>query len=78
MDVQRLFQLVCEKYKVPFKELKKEQSEIINKVLMVKNTIGILPTGYGKRFTYILPPLLLDEVNITFRLRYVLKWWGII
>lgn len=41
-----------------FEELKDKQIEVINEFLLGHDVIGLLPTGYGKSMTYILPPLL--------------------
>ena len=41
-----------------FTELKDKQFEVINSFLMGNDVIGLLPTGYGKSMTYVLPPLL--------------------
>ena len=41
-----------------FEELKDKQFEVINAFLNGNDVIGLLPTGYGKSMTYILPPLL--------------------
>ncbi len=41
-----------------FTELKDKQIEVINSFLKGNDVIGLLPTGYGKSMTYILPPLL--------------------
>ena len=32
------------------------------------HTVGILPTGYGKSMTYVLPPLLVDGFSLVIRL----------
>jgi len=39
--------------------MKKEQYEIVKLLLEKKNVIGILPTGFGKTLTFLLPPLIL-------------------
>jgi len=46
-------------------DLKDEQYDIIKMLIQNKrNVIGILPTGFGKTLTFLLPPLILDEVSI--------------
>ena len=40
------------------KKLKPQQKEIINNFLQNKDTLGILPTGFGKSVCYILPHLI--------------------
>ena len=63
MDITTLFGLVRAKYqfKASF-ELKDHQMKLLQCVLEKKNCFGFLPTGYGKSMSYMLPPLLLDEV----------------
>ena len=43
-------------------QLKDKQKEVIKNVIEGRHTVAILPTGYGKSMTYMLPPLILDEV----------------
>ena len=50
-------------------QLKPLQSEVLNDLLVGRNVVGILPTGYGKSLIYTMLPLMLDEVN----LRYIFK-----
>ncbi len=47
-----------------FDKLKKEQEEIIDSILANKDTIGLLPTGFGKSITFQLPALILDGITI--------------
>jgi len=54
--------LVKEKYSISC-DMKKEQYDIIKLLLEKRNVIGILPTGFGKTLTFLLPPLILDEVS---------------
>jgi RecQ family ATP-dependent DNA helicase len=42
--------------------LKDEQFEVINNLLLGNDVIGLLPTGYGKSMTFILPPLLVKKI----------------
>lgn len=44
--------------KLGVSKLKKEQKEIINAVLNNRDSISILPTGFGKSLTYVLPHIL--------------------
>lgn len=44
--------------------LKDKQMEIINLLLDKKDVIGLLPTGYGKSLTYLLPPLIKKKTMI--------------
>ena len=41
-----------------YNQLKEKQKEILRSISLKKDTIGILPTGYGKSVCYILPHLL--------------------
>ena len=41
-----------------FDKLKDKQYDIISNILEKKDVVGLLPTGYGKSLTYLLPPLL--------------------
>ena len=61
-DILNLYEKVQAKYK--FDEvLKEEQIKGICSILNGKNTLCVLPTGYGKSLIYCLVPLLLDEVR---------------
>ena len=62
-DVIVNFNRIRLKYKWPYTELKEEQQQAINFILNKNNVFAFLPTGYGKSEIYVLPPLLLDEVN---------------
>merc|ERR1712127_481165 len=44
--------------KFGIKKLKPKQSDIIESIKKRRDTIGILPTGYGKSITYQLPHLM--------------------
>ena len=44
-------------------ELKEEQGQIVKYIIDGKDTFVNLPTGFGKSLTYVLPPLMLDEVR---------------
>jgi len=57
-----LFTVVKSKYNLPF-ELKQEQLNILNLLPDGKNVLGVLPTGFGKSATFVLTPLLFDEVS---------------
>lgn len=43
-------------------KLKDKQYEVINNLLLKKDVIGLLPTGYGKSMCYLLPPLVSKKV----------------
>ena len=49
-------------YKYPF-QLKDEQKKVVHHIVKGNSTLTVLPTGYGKTMTIILPPLLLNEVS---------------
>ena len=49
--------------KLGVKKLKDHQKTIINSFLRKKDTLGILPTGYGKSLCYILPHLM-KNINV--------------
>ena len=64
IDFSSAFKSVISRYKWPYEELKEEQEAVIkNIVLNERNSIAILPTGFGKSECYIIPPLVLDEVS---------------
>ena len=50
-------------------QLKSEQKEIIQNVLERKDSMAVLPTGFGKSMCYVLPPLILDKVIFCLRCR---------
>jgi ATP-dependent DNA helicase RecQ len=52
------------KNKWGFPSLKEKQMEIIQSVIEGKDVIGLLPTGYGKSMTYLIPPLITRKVCI--------------
>ena len=62
MDIAAAMNTICSKYEWDI-ILKEKQTDVINHVLKKENVIGVLPTGYGKSLTYMLPPLLLDMVT---------------
>ena len=47
-----------------FKELKEEQKLVIENVLNKKDTIALLPTGYGKSVCFQIPALYFDGLTI--------------
>ena len=63
MNLDSLLSLVNEHYSLNY-VLKEEQRRLIQLILDGQSCLGILPTGYGKSLTYILPPLLADEVRL--------------
>ena len=54
---KRLKKVLEEKW--GFSELKPKQMEIIEAIVNdKKDVIGLLPTGYGKSMTFLIPPLI--------------------
>jgi len=51
-------------YYFGYDKLKEEQEKIINSILDNKDTIGLLPTGYGKSITFQLPALILPGITL--------------
>lgn len=45
-------------------QLKNEQQEIINEIMMGSDVLGILPTGYGKSLCYQMPALMMRGATI--------------
>ncbi len=45
-------------------QLKAEQREIINEIMMGRDVLGILPTGYGKSLCYQMPALMLKGPTV--------------
>ena len=52
------------KYYFGYDKLKEEQEKIIDSILEGKDTIGILPTGFGKSITFQLPALMFAGITI--------------
>ena len=44
-------------------QLKSEQKQIIQNVLERKDSMAVLPTGFGKSMCYVSPSLILDKVR---------------
>ena len=62
MNVEEAFDLVKSQYDIQF-DLKAEQLEIVQMVVNKDSVFAILPTGFGKTMTYVVPPLILDQVS---------------
>ncbi|XP_014673008.1 PREDICTED: ATP-dependent DNA helicase Q-like 3 [Priapulus caudatus] len=60
--MEKALEVVNEKYNVKI-TLKCEQIEILRHAINKKDVFALLPTGFGKSMTFILLPLILDEVN---------------
>ena len=60
-DIKRILTIL--QYKQFHLQLKSEQKEIIQNVLERKDSMAVLPTGFGKSMCYVLPPLILDKVR---------------
>lgn len=60
---KRTLAKVLTKFKFEIK-LKEEQQSVLFSILEKKDVFALLPTGFGKSMTYILMPLLADEVSV--------------
>lgn len=60
---KRTLAKVLTKFKFEIK-LKEEQQSVLFSILEKKDVFALLPTGFGKSRTYILMPLLADEVSV--------------
>ena len=65
--VEREFASIAQEYQLGIPRLKNEQIDIIISVLQKKDTIGILPTGFGKSVTFYVLPFLKARVIILFK-----------
>lgn len=63
MDVSTLFSELSAHYSFPITCLKAEQSDVIDLILRKEDVFAFYPTGFGKSFMYILPPLMQDLVR---------------
>ena len=52
-------------------KFKDKQYDVVLSILNGRDTIGLLPTGYGKSLCYFVPPLLLDKVCVFFILIFI-------
>lgn len=57
------YNIILKKY-FGYEKLKLEQKKVVDSVLSGKDTIGLLPTGYGKSITFQFPALLFDGITI--------------
>ena len=62
MDFETACDIVKRKLDLSY-SFRAQQLETMRLVLDRKDTFCVLPTGYGKTDCFILPPLLLDQVN---------------
>ena len=53
-------------------QINDKQYDVVQSILNGEDTVGILPTGYGKSLCYFIPPLILDKVCF-FLLIFMLK-----
>ena len=60
--IKSLFGQVKQQFNFPF-ELKPSQVDILVTICGGNNCLSVLPTGYGKSLTYILPSLLMNIVS---------------
>ena len=52
-SIPSIFTQVKQKYNLPF-ELKEKQAEAIEKLICNEDVLCVLPTGFGKSYTYAL------------------------
>ena len=62
MDIDRYYNLMKDKYNFP-SNLKPQQKDVISRIMSRQNVISVWPTGFGKSLAYLVPPLILDEVE---------------
>jgi len=43
--------------------LKSQQKDVISRIMSRQNVMSVWPTGFGKSLAYLVPPLILDEVE---------------
>jgi superfamily II DNA helicase RecQ len=61
-SVKAEFDQIKDKFGFNF-HLKDEQVEVIRGILNGTDMFAVLPTGFGKSLTFMLPPILLDQVS---------------
>ncbi|XP_069114681.1 uncharacterized protein [Argopecten irradians] len=61
-SMERAIKSVFDRY-FPLNEMKSHQMEVISHIMNKKDVFCLLPTGYGKSMTFIMVPLLLNELN---------------
>ena len=64
-DIKDIYIRLCDRFKFP-RFLKEEQIAAIRAVVLKNNLLCVLPTGFGKSYIYVVPPLILDEVYARF------------
>ena len=64
--VEQEFTAISEKYQLGIDKLKDEQIEVILGILNGRDTIGILPTGFGKSLVFYVLPFLKEKVIFFF------------
>ena len=62
MDIDRYYNLIKDKYTFP-SNLKPQQKDFISRIMLRQNVISVWPTGFGKSLAYLVPPLILDEIE---------------
>jgi len=77
MNVEEAFSRLQSLYGISF-NLKEGQFAVIKAILLKKNVFCILPTGFGKSATFVLPPLILDEVSVRLIYLTVLGLCGVV
>ena len=59
----KIYTAIQEQYSGMPKSLKSQQIKSILQIINGKHTFTLLPTGYGKTLTFVLPPLILNQVE---------------
>jgi len=63
MDIDRYYNLIKDKNNFP-SNLKPQQKDVAYpRTMSRQNVISVWPTGFGKSLAYLVPPLILDEVE---------------
>ena len=61
--LDREFAILNEKHNFGIEKLKEEQKRVITSILNGRDTVGILPTGFGKSIVFYVLPMLKEKVS---------------